>query len=86
MFDDRPAMGTKVLGVPHQASVNFCVIGNVRPAKAEGIVVTGMLGEGARGPQQREQKGSGCAFQNELHYFYASRFRESASSATHASL
>lgn len=47
-FDDCLAMGTKVLGVVNQAGVNFGVIGNVVPAKAEGVVVTGMLGEGAR--------------------------------------
>src|SRR5450631_2507429 len=61
-FDDRLAMGTKVLDVPHQARVNFIVIGNVGPAKAEGVLVTGMLGEGARGSQQREQKCSGREF------------------------
>src|ERR1700681_2294671 len=47
-------LATKVLGVPHQASVNFRVIGNVLPAKAEGVVVACVLGEGARGPQQFE--------------------------------
>jgi hypothetical protein len=68
MFDDRLAMGTKVPNVPYQASVNFVVIGNVLSAKAEGVVVTGMLSEGGSIPQQREQKCGGCAFQNNLHF------------------
>ena len=55
-------MRVKVLDVPHQASVNFIVIGNVLAAKTEGIVVTGMLGEGARGPRQAKQKCRGRAF------------------------
>lgn len=47
-------MGVKMLDVPHQASVNLIVIWNVLAAKTEGIVVTGVLGEGARRPQERE--------------------------------
>ena len=54
-FDDCPAMGAKVPDVPHKASVNSIVIGNVRPTKAEGVIVTGMLRGGAGGSQQREQ-------------------------------
>lgn len=65
--------------VPHQASVNSDVIGNVLSAKAEGVVVTGMLGEDACGPQQREQKCSGCAFQNKLHFAYILRIMDSSS-------
>ena len=49
-LDDRLAMRVKVLDVPHQARVNLIVIRNVLAAKTEGIVVTGMLGEGARSP------------------------------------
>ena len=39
--------GLKVPDVPHKASVNSIVIGNVRPTKAEGVIVTGMLRGGA---------------------------------------
>jgi hypothetical protein len=60
-------MGVKMLDVPHQARVNLIVIWNVLAAKTEGIVVTGVLGEGARRPQEREQNCGGCAFQKELH-------------------
>ena len=69
-FDYRLAMGAKVPDVPHQASVNSVVIGNVVPAKAKGVIVACMLGTGARGPQQRKQKCSGCAFQNDFHFPY----------------
>jgi hypothetical protein len=48
-FDNRLAMGAQMLDVPHQASVNFGVIGNVVAAKAKGVLMTGMLlGKGTR--------------------------------------
>jgi hypothetical protein len=67
-FDNRLAMGAQMLDVPQQASVNFGVIGNVLSAKAEGVVVTGMLlGKCPSAPQGRDQKDSRSAFQNKLH-------------------
>jgi hypothetical protein len=50
-FEHRLAMRAKILFVPHQASVNFSVVGNVGRAKVEGVVVTCVLGEGSGGPQ-----------------------------------
>jgi hypothetical protein len=61
-------MGRGVLGMPHQAGVNFVVIGNVLAAKAEGVLVTGMLGKSAPSSHQRQQKRGGYAFQNDLHF------------------
>jgi hypothetical protein len=68
-----------VLDVPHQAGVNFGVIGNVLSAKAKGVIVTRMLlgtrrrGNGACSLYQREQKNGGCAFQNDLHFTHSLR-------------
>lgn len=56
--------------MPHEASMYFRVIGNVRPAKPEGVIMTGMLlGIDARASCQRKQKCGGYERKDELHFF-----------------
>ena len=55
--------------MPHEASMYFGVIGNVRPAQPEGVIVTGMLlSKGGRCPKEREQKRRGRKLQSEFHF------------------